>query len=287
MSPPASIEDLAGLRALVRSHKKHDPATSAAGGMVIIMLLALPIGVAVGTDASVFGGVLAGLGWWILFVIGMLIVTSIFDDDAGSTGAAVRTLGVATVLAGVAWWLLWGDVGLALPVALTVVGPIGGILAWRGEVARRAEVRGRYPLGVSEETVAACVALPEDLGEPLAGIIDRALADIGALARFAGTLEEGGQRIGALRGDVDRALGTMARRALVAHTMRQRGDDDAAAGVIEGIRRIGDELDAVTDAALEAAASVEGGGADLAEHVENLRLTTASQGEIAAAVGEG
>ena len=286
MSQPAPIEDLAGLRALVRSHKKHDPATSAAGGMVITMLLALPIGVAVGTDASVFGGVLGGLGWWILFVIGMLIVLAICEDDAGSAGAAARTVAAGTVLAGVGWWLLWGEAGWVLPAALTAAAPIGGVLAWRGEVGRRAEVRARYPLGVSDETVAACLALPSDLGAPLGALIDQAIADIGALARFAGTLEEGGQGLGGLRGDVDRALGTMARRALVAHTMRQRGDEDAAEAVIRGIRRIGDELDAVTDAALEAAASVEG-RSELAEHVENLRLTTASQGEIAAAVGEG
>lgn len=286
MSPPDSIEDLAGLRALVRGHKKHDPATAATGGMVAVMLFALPIGVVVGTDASVIGGGLAGLGWWILFVIGMLILLAVFEDDEGSSGAAARTLAMGTVLSGVGWWLLWGEDGLALPVTLTVVGPLVGALAWRGEVGRRAEVRGRYPLGVSEETVAACVALPGELGEPLGGLIDRAIADIGALARFVGTLEEGGQGVGSLRGDVDRALGTMARQALVAHTMRKRGDDDAAAGVIEGIRRIGDELDAVTDAALEAAASVQGGGRELAEHVENLRLTTTSQGEVAAAVGE-
>lgn len=281
MSESAPIESLAGLRARVSGEKKHDPGTTAAGGMVVTMLLALPLGVWLGTDAGALGGVLGGLGWWLLLVIGVLIVASVFDSDKSMSGA-VKVLAVGGALAGVAWFLLFGDEGLALPLTLALVGPAGGILALRGEVGRQADMRANQPLGLSEETIAACLALPEEPAEPLSELLDRAVADIQALGRFIdnGMLEASGQSVVALRGDVDRALQAMARKALVADTMLRRGDQGAADPLVASIRRIGEELDGLTDAALVAAASAESAPADLTQHIESLRLTTASRGEI-------
>lgn len=278
---PRPIESLAALRERARGEKKHEPAATVVGGMVVTMLFALPLGLWIGRDGGFFGGVFAGLGWWLLLVIGLLIVATTVGDGK-STKGALQALFVSGALSAVAWFFLFGDEGLALPLTLSLVGPAGGLLAWRGEVGRQAEVAANQPLGLSEETVAACLALPAEPVAPLGEVLDQAVADIQALTRFIdnGMLEASGHSVVALRGDVDRALHTMARRALVADTMLRRGDRDAAQPLIDGIDAIADELDGLTDAALVAAASTESESADLSAHIENLRLTTAGQGEI-------
>lgn len=284
-APATPIEDLATLRTRLAEAHEHDPGNAAVGGFVLTMFFALPLGLWWGTDAGLFGAAMAGLGWLLLLALGLLIVGAAMGDSK-THAAAGRTLAVGGLLAGVGWFLYYGETGWVLPAILAAAGPLGGLLAWRAEARKQARIEADPPLGLSAETVAACRALPESLTAPVAALLDGAIADVQALEKLAanGMLDAAGESVTALRGDVDRAVRTLARRALVADTMTRRDDTADAAVVIEGMRRIAEELDNLTDAALVAAASAEGTAASLAEHISNLRLTTAGQAEIEQAV---
>lgn len=285
------IEDLATLRAQLGKAKEHDLETAAIGGFVVAMLFALPLGVWLGTDAGFFGGVFAGLGWWFVLVVGLFLVTSMTGDGNTHRAAALTTL-FGGLLAATGWFLYYGEGGLLLPTVLSIAGPAGGLLAWRSEARGRAKAQADPPLGLGAETVAALRALPESLAEPLGPMLDRAVADVNAIDRLAdnGMLEASGHPVIALQSDVDRAMRTLARRALVADTMLRRGqghvENASAEPVLDGMRRIADELHNLTDAALIAAASTEADATSLAEHIGNLRLSTEGQAEIRAAVDD-
>lgn len=287
-SPSAPIESMAALRSELGAAKTPEPGTAAVGGFVVAMLLALPLGVWLGTDAGAAGGILAGLGWWLLLAIGLVIV-SMGTGDSKTHRSAGLTLLIGGLLAGASWFLLYGQDGWALPAILSVAGPVGGLMAWRSEARSQTEAEANPPLGLSHETVAALLALPESLAGALGPMLDRAVADVQAVDRLAdnGMLEASGHSVVALQGDIDRAMRTLARRALVADTMLRRTDGSPADPVVEGMQRIADELHNLTDAALVAAASSESGGASLAEHIANLRLSTEGQAELNAALGEG
>lgn len=283
--PP--IEDLETLRTQLAEAHKHDLSTATVGGFVLMMLFALPIGITWGTDAGPFGGVLAGLGWMLLLAIGLFAVDAMVGNSK-SVGAALRTVVVGGLLAAAAWFLAYGEDSMLLVAVLSVVGPIGGLWGLRSEVRKRARMTVDPPLGLSAETIAACVALPESLAEPVKAILDGAVSDVQAIDRLIdnGMLEASGQSVVALQGDVDRAMRTLARRALVADTMVRREDRSDAGPVLQGMRRIAEELHKLTDAALVAAASAEGTAASLGDHIESLRMTTAGQAEIREAIGE-
>ncbi len=287
-TPAAPIDDLATLRTRLAEAKEHDPGSAAVGGFVLTMFFALPLGLWWGTDAGLFSAALAGLGWLLVLTIGLFIVSGVVGDEKTARGA-LRTMLVGGVLAGLGWFLYYGENGWVLPALLAASGPIGGLIALRGNLRERAEAAADPPLGLSAETVAAIGALPAELVDAVREILDRAVTDVQALERLIdnGMLEASGQSTVALRGDVDRAIRTLARRALVADTMVRREDRSDAGPVLDGMRRIADELHKLTDAALVAAASAEGTAASLGEHIENLRLTTAGQNEIREAVGEG
>lgn len=280
-----TIETLEGLQSHLAERTVEEPDTSAMGASMITLLLALPVvNWLAASEGSIVWGLLGGFGWWVLAFIGAVIVATVSEGIVGEEHALKAALPVNTVLAGAAWFYLYADAGLVYPLLLTAALPIAALLGHRSGRRERDEQVREGVIGLGEETLAAYAALPSSMTDPVREVLDRAIADARTIDQVIdnGLLNDSGQSVVALRGDVDRAMANLARKAVVADAAARRAASGAVVPSLDALRTLGDEIHRLCDAVLATADAVENGlPVELESQIESLRLVRAGQREIA------
>lgn len=285
--------DLATLRErLATVDDDDDPSMDGIGaGLGAMLLFGCPLGHWLGTDSSALVGLATGLGIGVLLFIGTVIVSAAMDSLVGKARSSAWTLGLASLGAAAIWFSMYSP--MWVPLAMSATLPVVGFSDMIKLRRQRAAGGGATLLGLSVATVKQIRALPTDLPESTAAIIDRAISNVATIDRYIenGLVQRAALDGGALRRDIDRALHGLLDRAPLAAELRQRDDPELrqrADALEAALESIADQIASVADGVLLAASAEEVDALDaLRERAEQLKLMAEGYAEVNRAVREG